>query len=242
MAKDAQVLVQAGHWHRTHGATGASGPWGNEIDWTPVVAKSCYNALVAVGITAILEDADFTMKPVKQVYEVDIAVAVHFDGGGSSGTSIGFPDSSDAPVALGWKKFYHTVYPATFRTMPDNFTAGLRGYYGYRRWKTKTAEFLVEFCDIANKDQATWAKPRLEYLGKLLAYYLAQQLGVTIPMPVDPVTPAPPGPPAPPVPVVLPEFKVMAMNTTPPSILFRRTMISGEKVAYDAVNNIVKIS
>jgi len=232
MAKDAQVLVQAGHWHRTHGATGAQSPWGREIDWTPIVARACYDALILGGVTAILEDADFTMKPVQQVYEVDIAVAVHFDGGGSSGTSIGFPDSSDAPVALGWKKFHHTVYPVTFRTMPDNFTAGLRGYYGYRRWKTKIAEFLIEFCDIANKDQATWAKPRLEYLGKLLACYLAQQLGVTIPMPVDPVTSAPPAP------MVLPDLKVVDKV----GIILSRVMAPGEKVVYDSVNNTVKIS
>jgi len=232
MAKDARILIQAGHWHRTHGATGASGPWGNEIDWTPVVAKACHNTLIAAGITTILEDADFTMKPVQRVYEVDIAVACHFDGGGASGTSIGFPDASDAPVALGWKKFYHTVYPSSFRTMPDNFTPGLRNYYGYRRWKTTIAEFLIEFCDIANKDQAQWAKPRLEYLGKMLAYYLAGQLGVTIPMPVDPVMAASLGP------VKLPDLKIMDKIGT----ILSRVMAPGEKVTYDPVANVVKIT
>ena len=35
----ADVFIQAGHEGRTSGATGASGPLGNEIDWNPIVAN-----------------------------------------------------------------------------------------------------------------------------------------------------------------------------------------------------------
>jgi hypothetical protein len=53
----AEVFIQAGHLNTPDGRTGASGPLGREIDWTPIVTNEAERILRATGVSVIKQDA-----------------------------------------------------------------------------------------------------------------------------------------------------------------------------------------
>lgn len=184
----ADVLIQAGHEGRTSGVTGASGPIANEIEWTPIVADATTLALEAAGVDVLRVQADDIDDA--QDAEVEIAVAIHFDGSGTpcaSGASVGYPagnpPGSNAPFAQRWKEVYGEYWP--FKWMPDNFTRGLRGYGDYSDWFTGIAECVFELGEISCREQAEWLQPRLEWIGQLLAFTIGEAIGVDVPHPGD---------------------------------------------------------
>ncbi|MCP4214825.1 MAG: hypothetical protein GY765_09215 [bacterium] len=171
--KTADVFIQAGHEGRSSGATGAESQWGSELLWNPVVADEATRLLRAAGIDVIREDA--FLDPEK--YRVDLALFIHFDGSdspGASGASIGFDDISDKPAADQWKTLYSKYWP--YKWMPDNFTSNLRNYYGYRYTVTSDAEMVFEMGELTHRDQALWLKPRLKWLGSLIAHFVSSRL------------------------------------------------------------------
>ncbi len=168
----ADVFIQAGHEGRTTGATGAEGPLGREIDWTPVVANEATRILRQAGVSVIRAKASLSGR-----YRCKVAVFMHFDGSenGSSKASVGYNDPTDKPAASAWKALYGRYWPFGF--MGDNFTANLRGYYGFAFTQTTDAEFVIEFGDLNARDQAEWLKPRLPWLGALVAHFLSKRIG-----------------------------------------------------------------
>ena len=179
--KQADVLIQAGHEGRTSGATGGESQWGKEIKWTPIVANEATRILKDAGINVIREDAYLE----DEKYQVKLAIFIHFDASSSlckSGASIGYDDITDKPAADAWKALYSEFWQ--FKWMPDNFTTNLSGYYGYKYTVTSIAELVLELGELTCEEQALWLKPRLKWLGSLLAYFIAQQLGNnTVPKP-----------------------------------------------------------
>ncbi|WP_040839368.1 hypothetical protein [Thiothrix nivea] len=179
--KKADVLIQAGHEGRTTGATGASSNWGSELKWTPIVADSATKILRGVGVNVIREDAYLD----ESKYQVKIAIFIHFDGSnppGRSGPSIGYNDETDKPAADAWKKLYEQYCPFGF--MEDNFTNNLKNYYGYYYTVTSDAELVLELGDLSSAKQAIWLRPRLEWLGLLIAHFIGVRLGLnSIPAP-----------------------------------------------------------
>jgi hypothetical protein len=168
----ADVFIQAGHEGRTTGTTGAPGPLGNEIDWTPIVANEATRILREAGVTVIRENAFLSGR-----YDVKVAIFIHFDGSDSpcaSGASVGYNDPTDRPAADEWKQLYSRYWP--YRWMDDNFTANLRGYYGYRYTNTTDSEFVIELGEISCREQAEWLKPRLKWLGALIAHFLSKRI------------------------------------------------------------------
>src|SRR5262245_33915337 len=128
----ADVSIQAGHEGRTSGATGASGPLGDEIEWTPIVADEATRILREAGVTVLRKSAELV-----GVDHVKVAVFIHFDGAEppcGSGASVGYDDPTDQPAAEAWKELYGRHWP--FRFMPDNFTETLRHYYGFAHTAT----------------------------------------------------------------------------------------------------------
>jgi hypothetical protein len=216
MALDATFLIQAGHEGRvrnsgtgktnSYGTSGLPGPDDDEYKLTPVVADEAARLLRAAGHTVIREDAFFDRK-----YNTKVAVALHFDGTGTpcaSGASVGYPEGSPAgsnkATASLWKAAYGKHFP--FKWMNDNFTAALRGYYGYAWTSTEIAEFLIEFGELTCPEQNEWLVARVKdnYLAKMVAHVLDKSVGGTkIPHPGDwkVAPPAPPAPPATPDPV-----------------------------------------
>lgn len=202
---DADFLIQAGHQglYRNSGtgkvkSVGTSGlpeVGDEEYKLTPLVADEAARLLRAVGYSVIREDAFYDKK-----YFVKVAVAIHFDGAATpcaSGTSIGYPEGypvgSNKPTADLWRAAYHPHFP--FKKMRDNFTSGLRGYYGYYWTRTSIAEFLIEMGELTCPEQNAWLRRMIDnnYLAHMVAHVLDKAVGGN-------KIPHPGAPPAEPVP------------------------------------------
>ena len=176
------VLIQAGH-ECCPEEGGSTGPCGNEIDWTPVVADEATRILRSAGLTVLRCDAFFDIP--NREYSTDIAVFLHFDGSSShnSKASVGYATSpqfsshlqEDADIGKQWKSLYSNFWPYGF--MDDNFTPSLERYYGYKPVTARKGKLLIEFGDLSNDAQAEWLFPRLKFLGQLVAFFLSQRLG-----------------------------------------------------------------
>jgi hypothetical protein len=169
----ANVLIQAGHEGRKVGATGAVGPLGKEIEWTPIVADAATERLRDAGFTVLRKSARLV-----GVDTVKIAIFIHFDGATpacGSKASIGFDDPSDKPAADAWRALYSEFWPFGFQK--DNFTKNLSGYYGFKHTSTSDAELVLELGEITCLKQAEWLKPRLKWIGGLIAHFAAVRMG-----------------------------------------------------------------
>lgn len=173
------VLISAGHAGRPASCVhfprhkcnlGAAG----EREWTPIVADAATRTLREHGVRVIRLPADFAGK-----YRVDAAIFIHFDGSEPpcrSSASIGYPSHHDAAAAAAWRKTYGSYWPYGFQ--PDNFTEGLRNYYGYKQVEARDAALVLEMGEITCPRQHAWLAARLQWEGALLAYYLSQLIGV----------------------------------------------------------------
>ncbi|HEX3671220.1 MAG TPA: hypothetical protein VHT92_05890 [Candidatus Cybelea sp.] len=171
------VLISAGHEGRPascahfpqhHCNLGASG----EREWTPIVADVATKILRSHGITVARLPADFA-----GTYRVKAAVFIHFDGSDppcKSSASIGYEHKSDAAAARAWRKLYGTYWPFGFE--PDNFTAGLRGYYAFKQVDANDGSLVLELGEITCPAQHQWLAPRLHWEGELLAYFLTKRI------------------------------------------------------------------
>lgn len=199
-----KVLIQAGHEGgvrnsgssgsaATSGTPGLSGPDDNEIVLTPKVANRAVEVLSQFPQFEVIRENAFYDK----VYQVDLALSLHFDGSGtpcSSGASVGYPTGSppgsNKPTVDLWKSIYAQVWP--WKWMKDNFTGNLSGYYGYSWTETSVAEMLIEFGELTCKDQNPWLVEHANngYLGELVAYFVGRVFDVPVPHPdqEDPVT------------------------------------------------------
>lgn len=174
LTSKADILIQAGHEGRKSGATGATGPLGNEVDWTTLVADSATVNLRQKGFKVLRVSADF-----QQGYkaEVKLALFIHFDGSKkpcSSKASVGYDDPTDQPAAKAWKDFYNLYWPFGF--MPDNYTTNLSDYYGFSYTHTEDSELVLELGEITCLEQAEWLLPRLEWIGEIIAEFIETRL------------------------------------------------------------------
>ncbi|HTX59336.1 MAG TPA: hypothetical protein VMH02_06610 [Verrucomicrobiae bacterium] len=172
------VLISAGHEGRpascarfpTHACNlGARG----ERAWTPIVADAATAVLRAHGVSVAREPADFA-----GTYRVGMALFLHFDGAVPacvSGASIGYHSSASAPAARAWHALYARYFP--FRWQPDDFTVGLRDYYAYKQIDARDGSLVLELGEITCPAQHAWLKPRLHWLGALLAYFVSRRIG-----------------------------------------------------------------
>lgn len=169
----AQIYIQAGHEGRTKGATGTSSTYGNEIDWTPVVADEATKILRDAGISVIRSHADH-----REYSIVDLALSIHFDGCATqcgSGASIGYDDPTDKPAADAWKTYYSTFFEHKWHK--DNFTKNLSNYYNFKYTITRDAELVLELGDLTCPTQAKWMKKNLKNIGHIVAYFAAERIG-----------------------------------------------------------------
>lgn len=175
---DYDIVVQAGHENTPDSYTGGESEWGKEIEWTPIVAEEAVRVLTAAGVRA--KKIDASIKAENTGWICKLAVFVHFDDpdDGSSGPAVGYPQGmGNEPAANEWKALYKRYWPFGDWNR-DNFTSDLADYYGYRYTRTQDAEVCLELGDLSNRDQALWMKPRLVWLGKLLAHFLSRRSGL----------------------------------------------------------------
>ena len=172
------VLISAGHEGRPESCTrfpqhacnlGAAG----ERAWTPVVADAATRILRQHGVSVARLPADFPGS-----YRVDAAVFIHFDGSSvpcHSAASVGYAGSASASAASAWHALYQRHWPFGFE--PNNFTVGLRHYYGYRQVDARDADLVLELGEITCPAQRAWLAPRLQWEGALLAHFLSRLIG-----------------------------------------------------------------
>jgi len=169
----ADVLIQAGHEGRTSGYTGAQSRYGKEVDWNRDVANEVTRILKEAGVSVIRVGAKMPISRVK------IAVAIHFDGSVHpcrSGASIGYGSLSHKRLADAWKRTYARYYP--FDWMEDNFTSNLSRYYGYKYVFSQKGFLVLELGELTCKKEALWLRYRLKKIARLMAYFIAKELGV----------------------------------------------------------------
>ena len=179
-----RVIVQAGHEGRrrnsgtgTTPSVGTSGRFSAEYLLTPKVANQVQALLAAAGVDVTRVGG---VLPAKDTY--DLAVFLHFDGSGtkcSSGASVGYPSSTPASTVAAWKRVYDPSFP--FKWMPDNFTAGLRGYYGYGRVDAPH-KLLIEFGELTCPEQEAWllAKVNDGLLARLVFQWVVNVLDIDL--------------------------------------------------------------
>jgi hypothetical protein len=139
---------------------------------TPVVADEAARRLRAAGYSVVRVPADYAGH-----YRVRAAIFIHFDGSAppcTSRASIGYPRDS-AAAALAWRHFYAQYFPFGF--MPDNFTRGLRDYYGFRTVDPNSNTLVLELGEISCPAQRAWLLPRERELGDLIASFVVRRLG-----------------------------------------------------------------
>jgi hypothetical protein len=127
----ALVVIQAGHCHRSTGATGTNGldgdPNEQEFAWAAANRSAALLRVAGHRTRVILADV-----PSSQ-YQGDVFCAIHCDGSTSRtarGASVGYRNDSGKRLASAWKQAYYDLGWRGFRA--DNYTAALAGYYGVR--------------------------------------------------------------------------------------------------------------
>lgn len=149
----ADVVVQMGHVPRKSGATGTH----REQEFTRAVGPLLRWTLAERGHHVHLIGAD------DPVPASDVFIALHTDGSTNParrGASVGYPDDAGGQLASAWKRAHQRHgYPAGF--LRDNYTEGLRQYYGFGR-STARWRFLAEHGTTTNTDDAQWLFNHLE--------------------------------------------------------------------------------
>ena len=172
------VLISAGHEGRPANCAhfpqhkcnlGAAG----EREWTPTVADEATKILREHGVSVVRLPADF-----EGTYRVKAAIFIHFDGSNppcGSRASVGYPSAQGDSEAKAWRALYGKYWPFGFQL--DDFTEGLREYYGYRQVQARDGVLVVELGEITCPVQHGWLQPRLQWEGALLARFLSRQVG-----------------------------------------------------------------
>lgn len=119
------VVLQAGHCFRRRGSTGTAG----EQDYNIAVCREAERRFRILGVRCEIILAD------DPVPRSDVFVAVHGDGSTNpraQGCSVGYRNRSSGIIANQWKRAYIEMgFEGGARA--DNYTNGLRYYYGTGR-------------------------------------------------------------------------------------------------------------
>jgi N-acetylmuramoyl-L-alanine amidase-like protein len=171
-----RILVQAGHVApREPGFESGTGTT-REQEFTHAVQKRLVSVLNAdERFHGIPQPGDLTDTP------CEAALYLHGDGSSNkaaSGISFGFPkDSVNSRLAsLIWHEF--EKIPGHPPHHADNYTGGLREYYGYRRISTSGPEVLVEHGFLTNPSEQKWMFAHLDDLAHAEYVALCRYFGL----------------------------------------------------------------
>jgi N-acetylmuramoyl-L-alanine amidase len=171
-----RVLVQAGHNDKRQpgfeSGTGASGFGTTEIREVARIQQALVKLLKDDGRFAV------TACPGEMPanWSGDVFLSLHCDGAGSlaaQGFSLGWPPEEAGPKTARLRGFLAEEY-ASIEGHPvhhsDNYTADMRGYYGYRRCDAD-AKVLVEHGFLTNAHDARWIRTNTDAIAR--AHYRA---------------------------------------------------------------------
>jgi hypothetical protein len=164
------VRIQAGHAGRTTGSTGAYNSTFNvsEQDFNIALSSEIHRQVTDTPIPGLtFEFIDADEKPYS---ECDIFIALHMDGSvapSARGWSIGYPTAS--PYHDLFKDRYRALAPPS-EQRSDNYTAGLRGYYGYKSSYSGNAptKMVLENGFITNETDMKWARQNRPMLAAMI--------------------------------------------------------------------------
>lgn len=177
------LVAQRGHVPRRTGATGTAG----EQEVVTAIAAEL-GKYKPDGWKLVVINAD---EPLER-YRGDVFVALHCDGSSNTdahGASVGYQTAAGSALAQKWKSEYvKQGWGRGFR--PDNYTAGLRGYYAYKYAKQFTNTYIVvEHGFLTNAQDAAWIRSHYAECAK--AVWMAVAGSVKRPYKAPVVAPAP---------------------------------------------------
>lgn len=146
-----KIVIQMGHVARTTGAVGTH----REQEFVRALGHKLVAALNEKGHDIRLIGAD------SSVPASDVFIALHTDGNVNRsirGASVGYPsndpNSSHGKLAQAWKRHHQALgFPGGFHR--DNYTQGLRFYYGFGKSSSKW-KFLAEHGTTTNPQDEAW--------------------------------------------------------------------------------------
>lgn len=155
LAKPVDVVVQAGHFNRVRGATGAVGSYVTEQEVAGFVGYETVRLLRDAGISAELVDAD---PEIDTRFSTKVFVALHLDASlspCSTGPSFGYPRSLSSPSAIDPVAQSLAVsfdYKVT-DFLRDNFSTSLQNYYMFAEIRATELEALIQIGDLSCRPQ-----------------------------------------------------------------------------------------
>lgn len=180
-----KIVIQMGHVARTSGATGTH----REQEFAKLIGPKLKNALTIKGHEVGLIGADDTIP------KCDLFLALHVDGNKNKairGASVGYPsndpNSLHGKMANAWKRWHqHGGYPGGFHK--DNYTEGLRFYYGFGKVNAKY-EYLAEHGTSTNPADEAWLFANIDRCVAAHVNAIGEVVGhpgqITPPLPVIP--------------------------------------------------------
>jgi len=150
-----RILVQAGHNPpREPGFESGTGTT-REIEFTKLVA----DRLIKMLDDDTRFDGIYSPGDIPNGIKCEGAVFIHGDGSASqsaSGFSLGFPAGAPNKKLASLIADEYVKLPGHPPHHTDNYTGGLRGYYGYSRVSTFGPEVLVECGFLTNPGERAW--------------------------------------------------------------------------------------
>ena len=209
------VRIQAGHYGRTSGATGAYNP-------RLKLSESSMNQLLSVEIETQTDgdrvlDWQFVGPDERRPGKVDVFVALHMDGSTNqwaTGPSWGYPPVSDESKAFAQElKAARRMIPGSLPARDDNYSVNLRKYYGFNRSYSDAAPVKIVYENgfVTNDLEAKWAIANRAEVASSLIGVVRDHLDVT-PPPID----------VPVVPVTRAEFDALAKKVNRQSVINAR--------------------
>jgi N-acetylmuramoyl-L-alanine amidase len=177
-----RVLVQAGHVApREPGHLNETGTT-REQEFTHKIATALVKMLDDDG----RYDGIYCPGDIPDGVKVDAAVFEHADGSASpaaSGYCFGYPNYAVNRKLAECIDAEYNKLPGHPRRGTDNYTGGLRGYYGYGRVDTKGPEVLVESGFMTNPAEQAWLFANIHNLAS--AQYRAILVSFKMSLPTD---------------------------------------------------------
>lgn len=186
------VCIQAGHYPRTTGATGAPGE--QENNWR--ITNRLDDLLIARGIVVQIVGADPT--DVEITKDFDLFLSLHCDANTAiEGGCIGFPEpSTDAATVESQRicKEIESVYfqETGIKNVPGKITNGIKYYYMWKRLSAKTPCVLLEMGESLDAHDQVILNDT-ERVAVAIAKGVCKAFGINYePTPPAPIPPTPP--------------------------------------------------
>lgn len=180
----AGIIIQMGHVPRTSGKTGTY----REQEFVKIIGPKLLGELRVRGHSVGLIGAD------SYIPKCDLFLSLHTDGNNDKsirGASVGYPsdnpNSKHGRIAGAWKR-HHQLNGFLSGFHQDNYTDGLRFYYGFGKVNAEY-EFLAEHGTTTNPEDEAWLFSHIDQCVKAHVDAIGEILGHPNDIPIPTPTP-----------------------------------------------------